>query len=721
MVRRRRVLMGLGVLAGLVLLIGLGVVPPRLGAQPSGVGVFESTDCTTITAPVIGKTFCFDQTANTLKIWTGAPGWVPLAAQTYTLPNLPIANVSGSLAMLTTGPAGGALLLNDGGGWNCSDIKAQNIIIVTCPPFNAKPDGRNLTDGTVSGAPTTTFTSASAGFSSSTDVGKTIVIAGAGAAGVTLRTTIASVTNATTVVLAASASTSVAGANWSFSTDNRAALLSAFGAATTGTIVVFPPAASGYYGVVNPNSSGELLNLLPGTHLIGYGAKVQLDGSITVGGGVFNMGGNADGTIEGFDISESPALATTLGFSAIGIARKVSDNTLSSRSRVINNYIHGFKTVGGNGGCAVNAEVGATGLIVQGNFIDNNDCGVWLGTSTLYPLKDVAVVGNYINNTTTAAGDSPAFSVSGNAFMVSHNTAIDAIHPDTDDMNVAITGNTVRGAGVCLHTQGVGKVTFTGNTCSGITSFGVFVEESQDLTISTNLIGGALVNYFKNLQITGAFGTQRVRVIGNGFRGSASGAGMTSDASLSKSWFTLNQMQAVTGARFSANVNSVSNVVTDADETATSGLVQFHRGVTIDNTFCLNFQNTAVSDICIMSLDGSNDVVFQRGGGAVVGKILNATSSFSWTGGGILAGAPTGGDKGAGTINAVSHWTNGLQTTTASGAIVNASVTFNSGLGNTLTTDGMQVYCSTCNIANPCTGGGTGAMAKRLNGVFVCN
>lgn len=35
--------------------------------------------------------------------------------------------------------------------------------------------------------------------------------------------------------------------------------------------------------------------------------------------------------------------------------------------------------------------------------------------------------------------------------------------------------------------------------------------------------------------------------------------------------------------------------------------------------------------------------------------------------------------------------------------------------------NGTIVYCSDCTIANPCAGGGTGALAKRLNGVWVCN
>lgn len=35
--------------------------------------------------------------------------------------------------------------------------------------------------------------------------------------------------------------------------------------------------------------------------------------------------------------------------------------------------------------------------------------------------------------------------------------------------------------------------------------------------------------------------------------------------------------------------------------------------------------------------------------------------------------------------------------------------------------NGRIFYCSDCTIANPCAGAGTGAIAKRLNGVWVCN
>ena len=35
--------------------------------------------------------------------------------------------------------------------------------------------------------------------------------------------------------------------------------------------------------------------------------------------------------------------------------------------------------------------------------------------------------------------------------------------------------------------------------------------------------------------------------------------------------------------------------------------------------------------------------------------------------------------------------------------------------------DGSMIYCQNCNVASPCTAGGTGAVAKRINSIWVCN
>ena len=35
--------------------------------------------------------------------------------------------------------------------------------------------------------------------------------------------------------------------------------------------------------------------------------------------------------------------------------------------------------------------------------------------------------------------------------------------------------------------------------------------------------------------------------------------------------------------------------------------------------------------------------------------------------------------------------------------------------------NGTTSYCSDCVVTNPCAGSGTGAIAKRLNGIWICN
>lgn len=85
----------------------------------------------------------------------------------------------------------------DPGSANCSWLDVKN--------FGAKADGQGYTDGTVS-ASSTAFSSALATFTAA-DVGKTIAIDGAGAAGSYLSTTIAGFVDAHDITLAAPAST----------------------------------------------------------------------------------------------------------------------------------------------------------------------------------------------------------------------------------------------------------------------------------------------------------------------------------------------------------------------------------------------------------------------------------------------------------------------------------------------------------------------------------
>lgn len=57
--------------------------------------------------------------------------------------------------------------------------------------------------------------------------------------------------------------------------------------------------------------------------------------------------------------------------------------------------------------------------------------------------------------------------------------------------------------------------------------------------------------------------------------------------------------------------------------------------------------------------------------------------------------------------------------TLASGGSLTPGSTVFASLGTPA--NGRMLYCPDCTIANPCAGAGTGAIAKRLNGVWVCN
>lgn len=100
-------------------------------------------------------------------------------------------------------------------------------------------DGVYRTNG-VATSGDATFTCATASWASA-DISKPIVVAGAGAAGATLATTIASINSTTSVELTAAPSTSVASAKFYYGTDDTAVIQAALDATTDGQGVVFGP------------------------------------------------------------------------------------------------------------------------------------------------------------------------------------------------------------------------------------------------------------------------------------------------------------------------------------------------------------------------------------------------------------------------------------------------------------------------------------------------
>jgi hypothetical protein len=111
---------------------------------------------------------------------------------------------------------------------------------------------------------------------------------------------------------------------------------------------------------------------------------------------------------------------------------------------------------------------------------------------------------------------------------------------------------------------------------------------------------------------------------------------------------------------------------------------------------------------------------------STVGNLYGIGATYSTTGR-YIAGSMLleGGQAGGVTVAAmqangpVRIWSKGTSSITFNGLIATLDPIAQGSLGTPA--NGSIAYCSDCNIANPCTGGGTGALAKRLNGAWVCN
>lgn len=134
---------------------------------------------------------------------------------------------------------------------------------VTAAAYGAKGDGQFVTDGAMSSG-SAVLTSATANFSSN-DVGKAVMVKGAGAAGVTtLVTTIASRQSATQITLAASnaSGSNVTAALAMWATDDTAHVQAAINAALTyaathGSATVYLPVGAGrFYGIAGALQTG---------------------------------------------------------------------------------------------------------------------------------------------------------------------------------------------------------------------------------------------------------------------------------------------------------------------------------------------------------------------------------------------------------------------------------------------------------------------------------
>lgn len=145
-------------------------------------------------------------------------------------------------------PPSGYYLQWDGSAWVATAVTTGALAIgwFNVKDYGALGNGRQNGRGGAMTSGSATLTDTTNTPFASTDVGKTIVVVGAGTGGAPLSTTISAYTSASQVTLAAAAATTVSNTSYSWGTDDTAAIASALAAVpNTSTVkggtVYFPP------------------------------------------------------------------------------------------------------------------------------------------------------------------------------------------------------------------------------------------------------------------------------------------------------------------------------------------------------------------------------------------------------------------------------------------------------------------------------------------------
>jgi hypothetical protein len=280
--------------------------------------------------------------------------------------------------------AAGNVLFQSESGAQLNDLSASlnGTFNLKSTPYNARPDAQIAADGAMTaGSPM--LISASGPFKIS-DLGKAIIIGGAGASGSVLQSTISGFTSPSHVSLATSASTTTSSAGILWGTDNRGAIQSAIAGSSSETIAW---AAPGSYMVTCPGSGNPAINLYAfGAALMGAsghgGTDVgQMPGVQILGSGCPIVQINANGVgLEGVLIRDPIGNASTVGLQIGPVNNSIPLSTFSvSRNSFVCQKSDGTK-------CYVGTGV-STHFALRGMFSDNTvedwGTGIRLGSGNI--------------------------------------------------------------------------------------------------------------------------------------------------------------------------------------------------------------------------------------------------------------------------------------------------------------------------------------------------
>lgn len=350
---------------------------------------------------------------------------------------------------------------------------------------------------------------------------------------------------------------------------------------------------------------------------------------------------------------------------------------------------------------------------ISGIYAENmGSRGIGVGASG-YPSGHIIVSGNHVRNCglVPAGGGSPSLETYS---LSSHNT---------------ITGNEVwQGNSSGIQVHGLRAMISNNQVwATGVPGYACYsFDTAEHLVISNNIASGCGGNGFLLYGSAVANTTEASRAIltGNIAQDTVSSGFMLGTAG-SPNYVTA----AVTG-NFAYRARGADGGFAIFTATPANEIVLTGNRSEGNTTYGYRFGNTAEGHTLTGNFSARNTTAGYSLN-SPAGAVLTANYSESDTVGFAL-GASLG-------VVLIANSPSNAGTSWTGTASVYSTILANPGFQNSIRTDqaltpgntafaslpaplnGMVVYCNDCTIANPCAGAGTGAIAKRLNGVWVCN
>lgn len=347
---------------------------------------------------------------------------------------------------------------------------------------------------------------------------------------------------------------------------------------------------------------------------------------------------------------------------------------------------------------------------VVGEYSVSGTGNVLLSASPTTTGRLTGADANFTTAVTTGTGSTAGFQVTANSLTTGNGTEISSSSVSSGNVvSIAATGT----AAASNSKHALIVATSGANATSTQTTFGAEITNTSTGTSSTNI----------GLRLTASGGTTNTAL----------------DVTAGQSLFTTGSVSAP-GIAFQSNANwgfflsSPGIAVTlagtayeyfrsDGMALASSGLFQWSSTTQATGTADTFMRRVGAASIALGNTDAASPVAQTLSVQNVVGGTSN-TAGVNWT---FAASRGTGTGAGGDIIfqTAPAGGSGTTQNTLATaftiqddGAVQLKSVTF----ANLPTVaNGYLIYCSDCTIASPCASGGSGALAKGINGAWVCN